>query len=252
MREARFEGRVALVTGGASGIGRATALRLAEEGASVVVTDLQDEAGEAVAAEIREGDGEALFVGHDVSDQASWERALGAAGEAFGRLDVLVNNAGIGDTAAIEDTSLEEYEKTIAVDQTGVFLGMKMAAPMLAESGHGAIVNVSSIFGTTGGFGASPAYHAAKGAITTLTKNAALHWATEGIRVNSIHPGFIDTPLLDQAKGTPFEDLMVQSTPMGRLGLPGEVAAGIAYLASDDASFVTGSELYVDGGYTAR
>ncbi|MGA1213890.1 MAG: SDR family NAD(P)-dependent oxidoreductase, partial [Solirubrobacterales bacterium] len=148
--------------------------------------------------------------------------------------------------------SLEEYEKTIAVDQTGVFLGMKMAAPMLAESGHGAIVNVSSIFGTTGGFGASPAYHAAKGAITTLTKNAALHWATEGIRVNSIHPGFIDTPLLDQAKGTPFEDLMVQSTPMGRLGLPGEVAAGIAYLASDDASFVTGSELYVDGGYTAR
>ena len=170
----------------------------------------------------------------------------------FGRLDVLVNNAGIGDTAAIEDTSLEEYEKTIAVDQTGVFLGMKMAAPMLAESGHGAIVNVSSIFGTTGGFGASPAYHAAKGAITTLTKNAALHWATEGIRVNSIHPGFIDTPLLDQAKGTPFEDLMVQSTPMGRLGLPGEVAAGIAYLASDDASFVTGSELYVDGGYTAR
>ena len=252
MREARFEGRVALVTGGASGIGRATVLRLAGEGARVVVSDLQEEPGNAVAAEVREGGGEALFVEHDVSDQAGWERALGAAGEAFGRLDVLVNNAGIGDTAAIEDTSLEEYEKTIAVDQTGVFLGMKMAAPMLAESGHGAIVNVSSIFGTTGGFGASPAYHAAKGAITTLTKNAALHWATEGIRVNSIHPGFIDTPLLDQAKGTPFEDLMVQSTPMGRLGLPGEVAAGIAYLASDDASFVTGSELYVDGGYTAR
>ena len=252
MTEARFEGRVALVSGAASGIGRATALRLAGEGARVVVTDLQDEAGEAVAAEIRGGGGEAIFVRHDVSDQADWERALGAAGEAFGRLDVLVNNAGIGDTAAIEETSLEEYERTIAVDQTGVFLGMKMAAPMLAESGHGAIVNVSSIFGTTGGFGASPAYHAAKGAITTLTKNAALHWATEGIRVNSIHPGFIDTPLLDQAKGTPFEALMVQTTPMARLGLPEEIAAGIAYLGSDDASFVTGTELYVDGGYTAR
>ena len=123
MREARFEGRVALVTGGASGIGRATVLRLAGEGARVVVSDLQEEPGNAVAAEVREGGGEALFVEHDVSDQAGWERALGAAGEAFGRLDVLVNNAGIGDTAAIEDTSLEEYEKTIAVDQTGVFLG---------------------------------------------------------------------------------------------------------------------------------
>lgn len=252
MSKARFEGRVALVTGGASGIGRATCLRLAGEGARVVLTDLQEAAGDAVAREIGEAGGEALFVHHDVSDPGGWERALDETRERFGRLDVLVNNAGIGDTATIEETDLDEYAKTIAVDQTGVFLGMKLAAPMLIESGHGSIVNVSSIFGTTGGFGASPAYHAAKGAITTLTKNAALHWATEGLRVNSIHPGFIDTPLLDQAKGTPFEDLMVQTTPMARLGLPEEVAAGIAYLASDDASFVTGSELYVDGGYTAR
>lgn len=252
MDSGRLDGRVALVTGAASGIGEATSQRLASEGAAVVLTDLQDEAGEAVASGIRDDGGRAVFIHHDVSEEADWEAALEATRGEFGRLDILVNNAGIGDTAPIEETELEDYEKTIAVDQTGVFLGMKLAAPMLADSGHGSVINISSIFGTTGGFGASPAYHAAKGAITTLTKNAALHWATEGIRVNSIHPGFIDTPLLEQAKGTPFEDLMVSTTPMGRLGRPEEVAAAIAYLAGDDSSYVTGTELYVDGGYTAR
>ena len=252
MESGRLDGRIALVTGAASGIGKATSQRLASEGAAVVVTDLQDEAGEAVASGIRDEGGRAIFVHHDVSSQADWEAALDTTKAEFGRLDILVNNAGIGDTAPIEETELEEYEKTIAVDQTGVFLGMKLAAPLLIESGNASVINISSIFGTTGGFGASPAYHAAKGAITTLSKNAALHWAVEGIRVNSIHPGFIDTPLLDQAKGTPFEELMVSTTPMGRLGRPEEVAAAIAYLAGDDASFVTGTELYVDGGYTAR
>ena len=138
------------------------------------------------------------------------------------------------------------------MDQTSVFLGMKLAAPLLKRSGRASIINVSSIFGACGGFGTSPAYHAAKGAVRILTKSTALHWATAGIRVNSIHPGFIDTPILDQTRGTPFEQAIVAATPMGRMGRPEEIAAGVAYLASDDASFVTGSELYIDGGYLAR
>jgi NAD(P)-dependent dehydrogenase (short-subunit alcohol dehydrogenase family) len=248
----RLEGRVALVTGAASGIGKCIAERLASEGAAVVITDIQDEPGQLVAKGIVEGGGRAAFVHHDVTSATEWEQAVAAASAEFGGLDILVNNAGMGDLAAIEETTLEDYERTIAIDQTGVFLGMKTAAAALKRSEHGSVINISSIFGTSGGFGASPAYHAAKGAVRTLTKNIALHWATEGIRVNSVHPGFIDTPILDQAKGTEIEAGMLALTPMGRLGRPEEIAAGVAYLASDDASFVTGLELYIDGGYMAR
>jgi NAD(P)-dependent dehydrogenase (short-subunit alcohol dehydrogenase family) len=177
---------------------------------------------------------------------------VAATVDTFGRLDILVNNAGMGDLKAIEDTTLDEWHRTISIDQTGVFLGMKTAAAALKASGHGSVINISSIFGTSGGFGTSPAYHAAKGAVRTLTKNTALHWVGDGVRVNSVHPGFIDTPILAQAKGTPYEQAMLALTPMGRLGKPAEVAAGVAYLASDDASFVTGLELYIDGGYMAR
>ena len=248
----RLEGRVALVTGAASGIGKATAHRLAAEGCTVIVADIADEAGEAVAKGIVDTGGSAAYVHHDVRSEADWDAAVDRAMTEFGRLDILVNNAGMGDLAAIEDTTLEAWNNTIAIDQTGVFLGMRTAASALEESGHGSVINISSIFGTSGGFGTSPAYHAAKGAVRTLTKNVALHWAEKGVRVNSIHPGFIDTPILDQAKGTEIEGAMLAVTPMGRLGRPEEVAAGVAYLASDDASFVTGLELYIDGGFVAR
>lgn len=248
----KLEGRTALVTGAASGIGRATAVRLAAEGAAVVVTDVQDQPGRAVAEQLRDQGARAVYQHHDVADEASWQAAVGQASAAFGGLDVLVNNAGIGDLATIEDTSSGDWERTIAVDQTGVFLGMKTAAAALKASGHGSVVNISSIFGASGGFGTSPAYHAAKGAVRILTKNAALHWSMEGVRVNSVHPGFIDTPMLEAARGTEFESAMIALTPMGRLGRPEEVAACVAFLAGDDASFITGSELYVDGGYLAR
>jgi NAD(P)-dependent dehydrogenase (short-subunit alcohol dehydrogenase family) len=205
-----------------------------------------------VVATLRDLGADAMFIHHDVAEPQDWQRVIDDTIAAYARLDILVNNAGMGDLLNIDEAPLEDWNRTIAINQTSIYLGMKLASPHLKASGHGSVINISSIFGISGGFGTSPAYHAAKGAVRTLTKNVALLWAQQGVRVNSVHPGFIDTPILDSVKGTDFEQVMIDLTPMGRLGRPEEIAAAIAYLASDDASFVTGSELVVDGGYLAR
>jgi len=241
--------RVALVTGAASGIGRATAIRLSQSG-PVAVTDLTDDAGRSVVNEIVAAGGTAIFVHHDVTNEQSWIDCVAEVITQFGAIHTLVNNAGIGDWDPIEETELDVYMNTISVTQVGTFLGLKHCGPHLRATGSGAVVNVSSIFAMSGGFGGmSPGYHSAKGAVRTLTKTAALGWAKQGVRVNSVHPGVIVTPLLDR-----FDDFqpLYDMTPMGRLGQPEDVAEAIAFLCSPQASFITGAELAIDGGFLAQ
>ncbi len=187
---------------------------------------------------------------YDVTDEAAWATAVSTAEKEFGRLEVLINNAGMLDMSGVEATSLEVWNRIVAVNQTGVFLGMKAAAPAMRRAGGGSIINTSSIFGLIGSGGAA-AYHSTKGAVRLLTKTAAVELASIPIRVNSVHPGVIDTAMVsDHVPGAVAEQLLAM-TPMGRMGKPEEIAAGVLFLASDDASFITGSELVIDGGYTA-
>jgi NAD(P)-dependent dehydrogenase (short-subunit alcohol dehydrogenase family) len=247
-----LKGRVALVTGAARGIGAAAARQLAADGAAVVLTDVIDDEGEALAASIASGGGTALYLRLDVSSEAAWKRVVARTIREFGRLDVLVNNAGIGTFPDVEQETLEGWNRLIGINQTGVWLGMRAAVPRMRKAGGGSIINLSSIFGAVGGFGGSIAYHASKGAVRLMTKNAAIRYAKEGIRVNSVHPGFIDTPMVAVVKGTDVEQQINSMTPMGRMGRAEEVAQVIAFLASDRASYMTGSEVYVDGGWTAQ
>lgn len=243
----RFEGKRAIITGAASGIGKAAAVRYAAEGGHVMVADVQDELGEAVVREITEAGGQAFYHHLDVADEQAWNDAVAKAVEVMGGIDFLANDAGIGDNEPLDVTSKETYDRVIAITQTSVFLGTKAAEAELKKS-QGSVVNTSSIFGIAGGFGTSPAYAFAKGAVRTFSKNNALGFAPAGVRVNSIHPGFIDTPIL----GETDRQMLADAAPLKRVGQPEEVAAALLFLASDDASFITGAEFVVDGGFLAQ
>jgi NAD(P)-dependent dehydrogenase (short-subunit alcohol dehydrogenase family) len=248
----RLAGRVVLLTGATGGLGVHIAQRLAREGARVAVTDLDPEACRDVVDKLPGGAEQHTAIGLDVSMESQWSSAVAEAELRLGALHALVNNAALGSLATVEDETEEHWQRVVAVGQTGVWLGMKHSGPRIKLSGGGSIVNMCSILGTVGGLGNSVAYHAAKGAVRTMTKNAALHWATDGVRVNSLHPGFIATgPLLERYEGTERYAAMVAKTPMGRLGRPEEIAGVVAFLVSEDSSFMTGSELYADGGWTA-
>ncbi|MEX0755258.1 MAG: glucose 1-dehydrogenase [Actinomycetota bacterium] len=245
----RLDGKVALISGAGGGMGHAHAHRFAEEGAHVVVGDI-DEAGAADTATSVRHHGEAEHLHLDVTDAASWERAIATAEERFGKLDVLVNNAGIISEGGAVDEPEEDWHRVLGVNQTGVFLGMKHAVPAMRRAGGGAIVNISSTLGVVGAE-EYIAYQATKGAVRQMTKSAALSYVGDGIRVNTICPGFIRTPMTD-ALDDEIHEHDIGMTPMGRAGAPEEVSNAVLFLASDEASFITGAELYVDGGYLAQ
>jgi len=255
----RLEGKVALISGAAAGIqgelmgfGGAAAWMFVREGAKVVLGDINEQLGEKTAAQIRKSGGDALFVRLDVTSEADWVNAVQTTISSFGRLDILVNNAGTGSAHTVEDTTEEVWDGQMNVHAKGVFLGTKHAIPEMRKVGGGSIINTSSIFGLVGS-GTSTAYHAAKGAIRIFTKAAAIQYAGENIRVNSVHPGYAHTPMTNARYSDPeYKETIVAKVPMSRVGSADEIAYGMLYLASDESSFVTGSELVIDGGTTAQ
>ncbi|MBS2132175.1 glucose 1-dehydrogenase (plasmid) [Burkholderia thailandensis] len=254
----RVDGKVALVTGARRGLGKASAVMLAREGATVALTDRKEEGADAVLRAISDAGGRAVFIQQDVSRADDWKRVIDDVVQRFGKLDILVNNAGVGAGKNIEELSLEDWRWVMSVNLDGVFLGTKHAIEAMKKTGGGSIINMSSIEGMVGDR-RLPAYDASKGGVRIFTKSAALHCAKAGynIRVNSLHPGFIDTPMVtgftqSQGDAQAARKELEALHPIGHLGEPDDVAYAVLYLASEESKFVTGSELVVDGGFTAQ
>ena len=249
----RLDGKVALISGGARGQGAAEALLFANEGAKVVIADILDEDGRKLEAQIAELSGDAAYTHLDVTSAAEWDAAVHTAVDRYGKLDILVNNAGILLRKGLEETSVDEWDKVLDVNAKGVFLGTKAAIPALRAAGGGSIVNISSIAGLIGSRNATAAYQSSKGAVRLLTKSTAVQYARDNIRCNSVHPGIIVTAMTEEMLANPeIERDYYDRIPLGRLGNVDDIANGVLFLASDDASFVTGSELVIDGGLVAQ
>ncbi len=250
----RLDGKVALISGGARGQGAAEAMLFAQEGAKVVIGDLLDDDGKKIEAQIAELGGDATYVHLDVTSSSDWDAAVQTALDQYGRLDILVNNAGIlGKRVSLEDSSVADWDAVLDVNAKGVFLGTKAVIPALRDAGGGSIVNISSIAGLIGSRNSIPAYQASKGAVRLLTKSTAIQHAGDNIRCNSVHPGMIVTAMTDEILANPdIRQDYYDRIPLGRLGTVDDIASGVLFLASDDSSFVTGSELVIDGGLVAQ
>lgn len=244
----RLQDKVAIITGAADGIGKETAILFAKHGAKVVVTDINEEKVHLTSQIINENGGYAIAIKLDVSREEDWEKVISITEKELGRLDILMNNAGIGTRLTLAETSLEQFEKVQSINTVGVFLGMKHGANAMKKSGKGSIINISSMYGIVGSPG-NTAYHASKGAVRLMTKSSALELAKVFVRVNSIHPGVIETNMSGAKNG---EHPLKDKTPWPHLGEPIDIAYGALYLASDESRFVTGSELVIDGGYIAQ
>ena len=249
----RLDGKVALISGGSRGMGAFEAELFVQEGAKVVICDVRDEEGDALAKKIVDRGGEAAFVHLDVTSESDWAAAVREAIERYGKLDVLVNNAGVSARGSIEETSPDDWDRVMDINAKGVFLGTRSAIPEMRKAGGGSIINISSQLGLVGMGESSPQYQASKGAVRIFSKSAAIQYAHEGIRVNSVHPGPIITPMTEARRSDEVvRQRMISRIPLGRYGESEDVAYGVLYLASDESSFVTGSELVIDGGWTAQ